>query len=94
MVGLGESPEEVQQVLRDARAAGVQMVTIGQYLRPSKEHLPVVEYVHPETFADLRAYGESLGLQTEAAPFVRSSYMAEEGFRRSAQTASERSQAS
>lgn len=83
MVGLGETPGEVEEVLGDVRRSGVQMVTIGQYLRPSRDHLPVVEYVTPGAFAAYRVYGESLGLQVEAAPFVRSSYRAEEGFRRS-----------
>jgi lipoyl synthase len=82
MVGLGETREEVEGVLREVREVGVRMVTIGQYLRPSRDHLPVVEYVTPETFAGYRACGEALGLLTEAAPFVRSSYRAEEGFRR------------
>jgi lipoic acid synthetase len=92
MVGLGETPAEVQEVLREARDAGVRMVTIGQYLRPSREHLPVVEYVHPDTFARYREWGESLGLQTEAAPFVRSSFKAEEGFRQSLEAVGRRSQ--
>jgi lipoic acid synthetase len=84
MVGLGETADEVEAVLRDIRESGVGMVTIGQYLRPSKEHLQVVEYIRPENFAAYREYGEALGLHTEAAPFVRSSYHAEEGYRRSA----------
>jgi lipoic acid synthetase len=78
MVGLGETEEEVFAVLRDAAEAGVQVVTIGQYLRPSGEHLPVVEYVTPSTFAAYAGYGETLGLQVHAAPFVRSSYRAGE----------------
>jgi lipoic acid synthetase len=82
MVGLGETAEEVRGVLDDARRIGVQVVTIGQYLRPSKVHLPVVAYVAPAVFAGYREYGESRGLTLEAAPFVRSSYLAEEGLRR------------
>ena len=82
MVGLGENGDEVREVLDDARRVGVAVVTIGQYLRPSKEHLPVVEYVAPAVFDGYREYGESRGLTLEAAPFVRSSYLAEEGFRR------------
>ena len=52
------------------------MVTIGQYLRPSSCHLPVVEYVHPDRFAEYQASGEELGLQMHSAPFVRSSFHA------------------
>ena len=65
-------------MLADARAAGVDVVTIGQYLRPSSCHLPVVEYVHPDTFEEYREWGEALGLQVHAAPFVRSSFHAGE----------------
>ena len=82
MVGLGETGEEVRAFLLDAQASGVQIVTIGQYLRPSRDHLPVVEYVAPSVFEEYRAAGEGLGLLVEAAPFVRSSYLAEEGLRR------------
>jgi lipoyl synthase len=78
MVGLGETPDEVTTVLEDAGAAGVDVVTIGQYLRPSSCHLPVVEYVHPDTFELYREWGEKLGLQVHAAPFVRSSFHAGE----------------
>ena len=80
MVGLGETEEEVEELLRDAHAAGVAMVTIGQYLRPSKQHLPVVEYVPPQVFDRYRERGEALGLQVHAAPFVRSSFRAGESF--------------
>ena len=82
MVGLGETPDEVRSFLEDAVAVGVQIVTIGQYLRPSRDHLPVVEYVEPAVFEDYRRAGEALGLLVESAPFVRSSYKAEEGLRR------------
>jgi lipoic acid synthetase len=72
MVGLGEREDEVCEVLGDLRAAGVSLVTIGQYLRPSRAHLPVTEFVSPETF---RVY--ALGFSAVAsAPFVRSSYHA------------------
>lgn len=81
MVGLGESNGEVSALLDDARGVGVSLVTIGQYLRPTREHLPVVEYVTPEVFEGYRSYGEARGLRVEAAPFVRSSYRADEGFR-------------
>ena len=80
MVGLGERPEEVRAVLADVRSAGVHVVTIGQYLRPSSCHLPVVEYVHPDRFAEYRESGEGLGLQVHSAPFVRSSFQAGESF--------------
>ena len=82
MVGLGESAEEVREVMSDLHAVGVQMLTLGQYLRPSPDHLPVVEYVSPDMFAGYRAAGGQLGLVVEAAPFVRSSYRAEESLRR------------
>jgi lipoyl synthase len=78
MVGLGERPEEVRAVLVDAQGAGAHVVTIGQYLRPSSCHLPVIEYVHPDRFAEYQAQGQELGLQVHAAPFVRSSFNAGE----------------
>ncbi|HEV2064205.1 MAG TPA: lipoyl synthase [Thermoanaerobaculia bacterium] len=79
MVGLGETEEEVLDLLARLRAASVDIVTIGQYLRPSRENLPVEEYVHPETFERYRLAGESLGFRhVFAGPFVRSSYRAEE----------------
>ena len=80
MVGLGETQEEVGALLEDVRAAGVGVVTIGQYLRPSKHHLAVVEYVPPAVFDLYRERGEALGLQVHAAPFVRSSFRAGESF--------------
>lgn len=82
MVGLGETGAQVEGLLQDLQEAGVRMVTIGQYLRPSKEHLEVVEYVAPETFAVYARQGEALGLVVEAGPFVRSSYLAEASFAR------------
>jgi lipoic acid synthetase len=80
MVGLSEDPSEVRAVLEDAHDAGVNVVTIGQYLRPSGRHLPVVEYVEPRTFEQYREWGEERGLQVHAAPFVRSSFQAGENF--------------
>jgi lipoic acid synthetase len=80
MVGLGETSEEVRALFDTVAAAGVMVVTIGQYLRPSKNHLPVTEYVRPEVFAEYQAYGETLGLQVHSAPFVRSSFQAREAF--------------
>lgn len=79
MVGLGETREEVEDALRDLRAAGVDIVTLGQYLRPSTGHLPVQRYCAPEEFAALAEFGEGLGFaHVESAPLVRSSYHARE----------------
>jgi lipoyl synthase len=79
MVGLGESSEEVQSTLADIRAAGVEIVTIGQYLQPTREHLPVARWVHPDEFAAYRAHALALGFaHCEAGPLVRSSYHAHE----------------
>ena len=80
MVGLGERENEVRVVLEDLLAAGVSVVTIGQYLRPSARNLPVAEYVTPGVFKRYREWGEALGLQVHAAPFVRSSFQAGESF--------------
>ncbi len=80
MVGLGETKEEVFQVLRDLRAVHCQVVTVGQYLQPTTKQVPVVRYWHPAEFAEIAAYGRSLGLEVIAGPFVRSSYHAEEAF--------------
>lgn len=77
MVGLGETPDEVETVLRDLRDAGVGIVTIGQYLRPSAAHLEVEEFVTPETFERYARFARALGFAGVAsAPFVRSSYHA------------------
>jgi len=79
MLGLGETHEEIVQTLCDLRYAGVEAVTIGQYLRPTTtQHLPVVEYVHPDRFAEYERIGEEMGfLFVASGPFVRSSYNAE-----------------
>jgi lipoic acid synthetase len=78
MLGLGETDAEVRDVLCDLRRAGVQVVTVGQYLQPTREHLPVTRWVPPETFEEIRRTGEALGfLHVEAGPLVRSSYHAE-----------------
>jgi lipoic acid synthetase len=78
MLGLGESDAEVEQCLRDLRGAGVDLLTLGQYLRPTANHLPVVRYVTPEAFQALRARALGLGfLECVAGPMVRSSYRAE-----------------
>ena len=79
MVGLGESEEEVTQAMTHLRQAGVDFLTVGQYLRPSARHLKVVEYVRPEQFRAYRVIGEELGFRYVASgPLVRSSYKAGE----------------
>jgi lipoic acid synthetase len=83
MVGLGETREEVLQALKDLRTAGVDVVTLGQYLQPSPWNLPVVEYVHPDTFQAYSIAAKQLGfLYCAAGPLVRSSYRAAEFFLR------------
>lgn len=80
MLGLGETREEVEAVMRDLRASRVDILTLGQYLRPSPKHLPVIGYVTPDEFASYRRYGGELGFaHVEAGPLVRSSYHADEG---------------
>jgi lipoic acid synthetase len=74
---LGETEEEVIQTLHDLRAVNVDVVTIGQYLQPSKKHLPVKEYILPEQFAKYEKIGLELGFRhVESGPLVRSSYKA------------------
>ncbi|MBS1108999.1 MAG: lipoic acid synthetase [Anaeromyxobacteraceae bacterium] len=81
MVGLGESAAEVDQAMQDLRGVGVEVLTLGQYLRPSAWHLPVVEFVTPEVFAAYEARGRELGFRYVASgPLVRSSYRAGELF--------------
>lgn len=83
MLGLGEKDDEVLGVFRALRGAGVDVVTVGQYLRPSAWNLPVVEYATPERFASLEARGMEMGFSAVfAGPFVRSSYRAEELLRK------------
>ncbi len=78
MVGLGEKPEEVLQIMDDLLAHGCDVLTIGQYLQPTKMHLEVVEFVHPDTFAMYREIGLAKGFDyVESGPLVRSSYHAE-----------------
>ncbi|RPJ42906.1 MAG: lipoyl synthase [Candidatus Latescibacterota bacterium] len=78
MVGIGEEDGEVEDLLRALRGAGVEAVTIGQYLQPTKKHHPVVRYVHPETFDAWRDFALRIGfLHVESGPLVRSSYRAE-----------------
>ncbi len=81
MLGLGETQEEVRQTLRDLRGVGCDVITFGQYLRPKKRHLPVVDYVTPEAFRLWQAEAESMGfLYVASGPLVRSSYRAGEFF--------------
>lgn len=78
MAGLGETPEEVKQLLSDLREAGADVATIGQYLRPKRRRLPVAEFIPPAMFDEYREYGESIGFRAVfSGPLVRSSYMAE-----------------
>ena len=81
MLGLGETEDEIAQAMDDARAIGVDIFTMGQYLRPSKRHLPVEEYVTPEKFARLKVVGDGKGfIQVVSSPLSRSSYHAEQAF--------------
>ena len=82
MVGLGETPEEVEELMDDLRQAGCQILTIGQYLQPSHKHYPVAEYVTPTQFVSYKEQGLAKGFdQVESAPLVRSSYHAERQIR-------------
>lgn len=81
MVGLGETKDEVEQLLGDLREHGCDIVTIGQYLQPTPDHYPVQEYVHPDVFKMYKEIGLKMGFRFVAsAPFVRSSYQASEAF--------------
>ena len=82
MLGLGERDDEIDQVLDDLVAIGCEILTLGQYLRPTAQHLPVVRWVHPDEFASWKARGEAKGLRhVESGPLVRSSYHAEKQIR-------------
>lgn len=77
MLGLGESREEVLSAISDLVAQGTDILTIGQYLQPTREHLPIVRYVHPDEFSEYKQLGEQMGFRhVEAGPLVRSSYHA------------------
>jgi lipoyl synthase len=77
MLGLGETRDEVVKTLQDLRAVGVDAVTIGQYLRPTMKHLPVVAFIHPDEFKEYERIGEDMGFAFVASgPFIRSSYNA------------------
>jgi lipoic acid synthetase len=77
MLGLGEDKLEVLATMRDLVAQGTDILTIGQYLQPTREHLPIVRYVHPDEFAEYKELGEAMGFKhVESGPLVRSSYHA------------------
>jgi lipoic acid synthetase len=81
MLGMGETPDEILSVMQNLQKAGCRMLTLGQYLQPTRHHLPVVRYVEPAEFASLRDAGLQLGFaHVEAGPLVRSSYHAAEQF--------------
>jgi lipoyl synthase len=80
ILGMGETDAEVRAAMADLRSVGVGILTIGQYLRPSADHVPVAKWWHPDEFAALRDHGEALGFaHVESGPLVRSSYHAREG---------------
>jgi lipoic acid synthetase len=79
MVGLGETEDELLEVFRNMRAHNIDVLTVGQYLRPSKKHAEVVRYYRPEEFTHLKAQALEMGFEhVEAGPLVRSSYHADE----------------
>ena len=82
MLGLGEDPSEISHTLEDMLNAGCHMLTLGQYLQPSKDHLPVKRYIPPEEFDEWRSTALDMGfMEVASGPFVRSSYHARELFR-------------
>ncbi len=82
MVGLGETMPEVKQVMEDLRSWGVEILTVGQYLQPSRQHLPIERYYGPEEFEEIKRFGLEIGFRwVESGPLVRSSYHAEEQVR-------------
>lgn len=94
MIGLGETKEEIIEVMDDLRANNVDIMTIGQYLQPSKKHLKVVKYYHPDEFAELRAIAMTKGFShCEAGPMVRSSYHADEQVNAAAKARHEKGEA-
>jgi len=79
MVGIGETREEVLELMKDLVKIDLDIFTIGQYLQPTKRHLPVERFVHPDEFAEYKELGEAFGIRhVESGPLVRSSYHAEE----------------
>jgi lipoic acid synthetase len=82
MVGLGETLDEVKETMRDLRSWGVDILTVGQYLQPSKKHLPIDRYYTPDEFKEIEDYGMQIGFRwVESGPLVRSSYHAEQQVR-------------
>ncbi len=81
MVGLGETVDEIKETMENLLNAGVKILTIGQYLQPTRKNHPVLKYYHPEEFEELKEIGESMGfIDVVSGPFVRSSYRAKESF--------------
>jgi lipoic acid synthetase len=77
MLGLGEEKDEVLATIEDLAKQGTDILTLGQYLQPTRDHLPIVRYVHPDEFAEFKILGEAMGFKhVEAGPLVRSSYHA------------------
>jgi lipoyl synthase len=77
MLGLGEQKDEVLSTMQDLAAQGTDILTLGQYLQPTRDHLPVVRFVHPNEFAEFKRLGEQMGFKhVESGPLVRSSYHA------------------
>ena len=77
MLGLGEEKNEVLATMQDLAAQGTDILTLGQYLQPTREHLPVIRFVHPDEFAEYKQLGEKMGFKhVESGPLVRSSYHA------------------
>ena len=77
MLGLGEERDEVLRAMSDLAAQGTDILTLGQYLQPTREHLPVVRFVHPQEFAEYKQMGQEMGFRhVESGPLVRSSYHA------------------
>ncbi len=81
ILGIGETLDEVKSTLKDLARAGCEIVTVGQYMRPSRAHMPVVEYLEPAVFEDLESYARELGLVAVCGPRVRSSYKSKAAFR-------------
>ncbi len=77
MLGLGEEKDEVRATMQELAAQGTDILTLGQYLQPTRNHLPVIRYVHPNEFSEYKFLGEAMGFKhVEAGPLVRSSYHA------------------
>ena len=82
MLGLGEKRTEVSQVMKDLRDVGCSILTVGQYLKPSKAHLEIKEYIHPQVFQEIEEEAKELGfLHVASGPFVRSSFNAAEALK-------------